>query len=247
MLPGFGAASRSRFDGKAGIAEPETAPEPCIRSYTAGLRKARNLGMLEMPETAGGDINTAVAAAVRRARDGDPDAFRALFQRYARPIMAFLYNMLGERSRVEELTQETFCRAYRGLGNLRDGTRISTWLFGIARNVAHEAMRERGRNLRLVGLEDGDAGVIRDVRAGPDDRYLAAELRQVLCRSLERLSEDRRAVFVLKMLHNLPYQEIAEITGSSIGKLKTDLHRARQQLREILLPYMAGQGEGGGS
>ncbi len=192
------------------------------------------------PGISGGGDGEPDPAAVRRARAGDPVAFQAIFQRYARPVMAFIYNLVGDRPRAEELTQETFLRAYRGLERMQESTRLSTWLFGIARNVAREAMRDRRRNLRLVVLDEGASNALHDARSGPDDRFLADELHRAIRRSLDDLSEDQRTVFVLKMLHNMRYHEISVITGSSIGKLKTDLHRARQQLRMTLQPYISG-------
>jgi len=198
------------------------------------------------PGISGGVDGEPDPAAVRRARAGDPVAFQAIFQRYARPVMAFIYNLVGDRPRAEELTQETFFRAYRGLERMQEATRLSTWLFGIARNVARESMRDRRRNLRLVVLDEGASKALHDARSGPDDRFLAAELHRAIRRSLDDLSEDQRTVFVLKMLHNLRYHEISVITGSSIGKLKTDLHRARQQLRMTLQPYISGSEPDGG-
>src|SRR5215210_488356 len=75
---------------------------------------------------------------VAQARRGDEEAFRLIFERFARPLISFIYDMVGERELAEDLTQETFVRAYRNLGALREEARFSTWLFGIAKNVARE-------------------------------------------------------------------------------------------------------------
>jgi RNA polymerase sigma-70 factor (ECF subfamily) len=184
-------------------------------------------------------------AALAHPADGknfrDPEAFRAMFQRFGRPVLSFIYHSLGDRSGAEELTQETFLRAYRGLGSLRDDSRLSTWLFGIARNVVREAIREKRRDPRLVDLDDSSVQTLRDEGVGPQDQLLTGELQRTIRRSLDGLSDDQRAVFVLKMLSRMSYQEISRITGSSVGKLKTDLHRARLQMRERLRPYLGGQ------
>ena len=81
-----------------------------------------------------------------RARRGDDDAFRLIFERYSRPIISFIYDMVGRRDLAEELTQETFVRAYNNLGGLQDDAKLSTWLFGIAKNVARESLRTRQRD-----------------------------------------------------------------------------------------------------
>src|SRR3712207_805163 len=81
---------------------------------------------------------------IARARGGDEEAFRLIFERYTRPVISFIFYMAGERGAAEELAQETFLRAYRSLASLREDSNLSSWLFGIARNVAREWLRERG-------------------------------------------------------------------------------------------------------
>ncbi len=185
--------------------------------------------------------NGAVPRILDRARAGDPDAFRAIFQRFGRPILAFIFHLLGDRSRAEELTQETFLRAHRGLAQMPEGIKLSTWLFGIARNVAREAMRDQRRRRREVGLEDIAFLTVHDEKAGPDENFMSAELQSIIRRAIGDLSDDQRVVFVLKLFSKMRYEEISLITGSSIGKLKTDLHRARQQMRQRLQSYMTGR------
>ena len=181
---------------------------------------------------------------ITRAQHGDPEALQAIFSRYGKPVLAFIYHMLGDRTAAEELTQETFFRAYRGLSRIQEGVKFSTWLFGIARNVAREAIRDKMRGVREVGRDDLASIPMRDDKAGPEENVMSEELQRVIRRSLGSLPEDQRVVFVLKLLRRLPYEEISLITGASIGKLKTDLHRARLQMRQSLLPYLAGRAPG---
>ncbi len=169
------------------------------------------------------------------------EAFRSIFQRYGKPVHAFIYHLIGDRGRAEELTQETFFRAYRAIERKQGPAQLSTWLFGIARNVTREAIREKRRRLRLVGLEGTASENVHDERVGPDQQFLSGELERAIHQALDELSADQRAVFVLKVLNKLSYHEISRITGSSAGKLKTDLHRARLQLRMRLQPYLAGR------
>src|SRR5437867_6544449 len=77
---------------------------------------------------------------VTRVCQGDPEAFRLIFDRYSRPVIGFIYDMVSDRDLAEELTQETFVRAYRGIHGMNRDTKLSTWLFGIARNVARESL-----------------------------------------------------------------------------------------------------------
>jgi len=173
---------------------------------------------------------------VARARSGDSDAFHTIFQRYSGPVLGFIYHLLGNRTLAEELLQETFVRAYRRLPTIRDERLLTTWLFGIARNVAREAVKEKYRGLRHVALDSGLA--VADGRVRPDAAMIGAEAEAEMSRALAGLKEDQRLVFVLKLLHEMSYEEIARITGSSIGKLKTDLHRARLEMRRKLAPYL---------
>jgi len=209
------------------------------RETEAGEPEERRLANAEengKPAMAAEDFAPAV---LKRARAGDPEAFRAIFKRYGKPVAAFLYHLTGDRSRTEEMAQETFFRTFRGLHRLREGVKLSTWIFGIARNVAHESLREVRRSRREVGLHDGLRLTLQDDRSGPDEKLSGGEVRIAIRRALMDLPEDQRLVFVLKLLHKMRYQEISAIMRCSIGKLKTDLHRARQLMRERLRPHVA--------
>ena len=116
-------------------------------------------------------------------------------------------------------------------------TKLSTWLFGIARNVARESLRARVRANRQVDLEDKSVLDLSDKELVPVDRLLSKELNELVRRALEALDEDKRVVFTLKVFHQCSYEEIASITGFSVAKLKTDLHRARAEMRRRIKPY----------
>ncbi|MBS1809597.1 MAG: sigma-70 family RNA polymerase sigma factor [Acidobacteria bacterium] len=176
---------------------------------------------------------------IAQARNGDEDAFHVIFRRYGRPVLSFLHNLVQDRNLAEELAQETFVRAYRNLDYLKDETRLSTWLFGIARNVAREAMRQTIKNERNVGLDEPESMRLTAAGVTPDGAMLDRELNQTIKEALADLDEDKRLVFSLKIFHEKSYEEISAITGHSIGKLKTDLHRARAEMRKRLEPYLS--------
>lgn len=173
-----------------------------------------------------------------RARGGDADAFRLLFERYSRPVISFVFDMVGDRALAEDLTQETFVRAYRHLDALRDEGKFSTWLFSIAKNVAREHLRSAERRTQKVELDDESVLELRDKRLSPAGELLDKELNTVVRRALAGLDEDKRLVFTLKVFQQRSYDEIAEITGFSLPKVKTDLHRARAEMRRRMSPYM---------
>ena len=157
--------------------------------------------------------------------------------------MSFVYDFVGERGLAEELTQETFVRAFRSLDKLRQETKLSTWLFGIAKNVARESLRARVRDDRHVDLEDKLVLNLSDRGPVPVKQLLNKELNEVIQNSLALLDEDKRLVFTLKVFQQCSYEEIAEITGFSIAKLKTDLHRARSEMRRRIRPYVGASHE----
>jgi RNA polymerase sigma-70 factor (ECF subfamily) len=175
---------------------------------------------------------------ISRVRRGDDEAFRLIFERYGRPIISFIYDMVGQRDLAEELTQETFVRAYKNIDGLRDETKLSTWLFGIAKNVARESIRSRYKDESKVGIDDDRVMELSDNNILPDGALLNKELNGVIQIALGSLDEDKRLVFSLKVFQQRSYEEIAEITGFSIPKLKTDLHRARTEMRRRIRPYL---------
>lgn len=175
---------------------------------------------------------------IARARSGEHEAFRLIFERYAKPVLSFIHDMVGERDLAEELTQETFVRAFNNLGKLRDDRKLATWLFGIGKNVARESLRSRLRetphgNERNAALESDNTNQV-----SPSEELLGKELDYAIRRALHMLDADHRLVFVLKVYQQCRYDEIAEITGFSVGKVKTDLHRARVELRRRLRPFL---------
>ena len=175
---------------------------------------------------------------VARAREGDGDAFRAIFDRYSKPVTSFLCDLVGDRGLAEELAQETFVRAYKALGSFREDGRVSTWIFGIAKNVARESHRSRRRESSRVALDDEGVVELSDAAPLPEHQLLGKEFTRLVHDALGALDDDKRTVFALKVFQQKSYEEISEITGSSVPKLKTDLHRAKAEIRRRIRPYL---------
>lgn len=201
-------------------------------------RLAHELSVEGQPGAFAATLMNSSADLVARASRGDQEAFRLIFERYSRPVISFIYDMVSDRALAEELTQETFVRAFRSLEGLREETRFSTWLFGIAKNVARESLRARVRDSRRVDLDDQSVLDLSDREPVPVNQLLNKELNELIQRSLALLDEDKRLVFTLKVFQQCSYEEIASITGFSIPKLKTDLHRARSEMRRRISPYV---------
>jgi RNA polymerase sigma-70 factor (ECF subfamily) len=170
---------------------------------------------------------------LRRAQRGEDAAFTRLVQIYERPVFALLGRMLGpggRRDRVEDLAQETFLRVFRALPGFRPAgpARLSTWILTIATRLALDELR-RLRPAR--SLEDAAAVVAPDDAAAPAER---ARMRAALARAVAGLSDEQRAVFLLREVHELEYQEIAEALEVDLGTVKSRLSRARAALRAAL-------------
>ncbi|HKR65319.1 MAG TPA: sigma-70 family RNA polymerase sigma factor [Thermoanaerobaculia bacterium] len=161
------------------------------------------------------------------------DRFRRLFEEHHELVYRFLYCLCGDEDDARELAQETFFRAYKTLGAFEERSAASTWLCGIARNVAFNHFRSRKVRLHIVEEPR--------VREGPEERAMTAELRETIRGALLALDEEKRTAFTLKILQRRSYEEIAAITGATIGKLKTDVHRARLHMRELLAKYLEGR------
>lgn len=209
-----------------------------VEAY-AGLEcnHSRRTGV-QAPDMAYEDSRDQTEALPRGLRTGDPDAFRLAFERFCRPVFCFILGLVGDRALAEDLAQETFVRAFRGLKSLRDEARLSTWIFGIARNVAREAMRRRKAGAIRLDLDEPGWGELADTRTTQDTNMIDAELHGRVHRAVAGLPEDQRLVFVLKIVNRMRYEEIARVTGASIPKLKTDMHRARLAMRRRLAPYL---------
>lgn len=172
---------------------------------------------------------------VARARAGDEAAFRALVTRYRDPVMRFCFRMVTSQQDAEEIAQETFVRLYRHLNRLTPRAQFSTVVFGIARNLTLNHLRDSGRRGRALVDPLGD----RPVRDGdlrrPDRRAEIGELAQFIEEGLDRLSPEHREILLLREIEDLDYGAIAKVLGCRKGTVKSRLARAREQLRQHLL------------
>lgn len=176
---------------------------------------------------------------IARAKTGDEEAFHLIFNRYGRPILSFINNLVQNPDLAEELSQETFVRAFKNLSGLREETRFSTWLFGIARNVVYEGLRQTRKNKKNIDLDDPESLRLEAHGLQPEGAMRDRELNTAISKALSLLDDDKRTVFSLKIFQEKSYEEISAITGHSIGKLKTDLHRARAEMRKRIAAHLA--------
>jgi RNA polymerase sigma-70 factor, ECF subfamily len=173
-----------------------------------------------------------------RAAAGDRAAFEALVLRYQSRVYRLVRILAGDLPDAEDLTQETFIRAYRAIGGFRRDSTFRTWLHRIAVNATWSHLARRRQGVSLETLEsDSDADVAAsDVAACGDDLESALIRRQAIDRALATLSTEARLVITLRDIHGLEYREIATLTGVPIGTVESRLFRARRRLRPLLQP-----------
>ena len=177
------------------------------------------------------------AEAIRLAQAGDAAAFEHLYQLHSRRVYALCLRMVGNPSDAEDLMQEAFLQLFRKIRTFRGESAFSTWLHRMTVNVV--LMRLRKKTLPAASLEettepDEETGGPRKDIGAPDLRLSGAVDRVNLERSIEKLPPGYRTVFVLHDVQGFEHNEIAGIMGCSVGNSKSQLHKARTRLRELL-------------
>jgi RNA polymerase sigma-70 factor, ECF subfamily len=179
---------------------------------------------------------------IRRARGGDQDAFAELVMMHAERVYGALRRFGLDAEEADEVAQEVFVRAWRGLGRFEERARFSTWLYRIAFNEAQRRLSRRSprRAERDPGTDRDDpvAALPESPELGPDALTLDREFEQTLERALSQLPPDWKAAVVLRDVEGLSTEEAAEITGLGQAAFKSRLHRGRMQLRTLLEPYL---------
>ncbi len=168
--------------------------------------------------------------------DGDPSAFRELFDRYAPVLVRVMRHHLRKPEDARDLVQQTFLQLHRSRNDFREGAQLRPWLFTIAMNLKREYFRRTGRRPESALELDGrdDPGV-----APRDHEQLEAS--EEVRFALGRLPEDQREVIALHWLAGIPLPEVAELVGASLSAVKVRAHRGYAAMRRVL------DGDGGNS
>jgi RNA polymerase sigma-70 factor (ECF subfamily) len=175
------------------------------------------------------------AEAIERAKLGDEEAFEVLYNLHKRRVYSLCLRMTANTAAAEDLTQEAFLQLFRKIGTFRGESAFSTWLHRMAVNVVLMQLRKKG--LPVVSLEDTLESEDESPRKelGTQDPALAGSIdRLQLQRAVESLPPGYRTIFLLHDVEGFEHNEIAEIVGCSIGNSKSQLHKARMKLRDLL-------------
>lgn len=166
--------------------------------------------------------------------ESEPQLFLSIFNQYNKKIFNFIYRMTQDYHLAEDLTQEVFLRIYQKEPDLNGHQNFQGWIFRVARNLCLNALRnERSK----ISHESELKNEIREVWVkanNPDYDLTVRETRQVVKKVIAELDNNQREVLILKEYHNFSYQEIGEITHSSVGAVKSLIFRAKENLRKKL-------------
>jgi RNA polymerase sigma-70 factor, ECF subfamily len=177
---------------------------------------------------------------VRRARAGDQDAFAELVVMHAGRVYGALRRFGLDLDEADEVAQEVFLRAWRGLARFEERSQFATWLYRIAFNEAQRRLSRRPhpRAEPDPDREDPIVSLPESPELGPEAQTLEREFERALERALAELPSDRRAAVVLRDVQGLSTHDAAEVAGIGEAAFKSRLHRARMQLRALLEPYL---------
>ena len=170
---------------------------------------------------------------IERVRKGETRFFAELVQRYQDPVYGMTLRFVRSAGDAEDLAQEAFLRAYRGLDGFKGDARFSTWLYRITWNLCADWLRRKRKSGR-ASLSTDDASGVPDSRVGLEEQVLEAEERREVRRALDRLDEKYRGVLILLYYQKLTYEQIAAILDVPVKTVETRLYRARKLLKERL-------------
>jgi RNA polymerase sigma-70 factor (ECF subfamily) len=189
---------------------------------------------------------------VQRARAGDHEAFRTLYQRYHRRVYALAYGVVQNADDALDVVQDGFIKAHRHLDKFEGNSSFYTWLYRIVMNLSIDHIRKHKRG-RHVDFDDAidhgqDGGAVgedsllpRVLGQNPGKSLVRKEIREQIGKALEELSDNHRAVLVMRELEGMSYEEMAQAMQCSKGTIMSRLFHARRNMQKRLLEYMGGQ------
>lgn len=181
---------------------------------------------------------------VKKARQGDLEAYDDLVRRYQERIYATVYHMTANHEDANDLAQEAFIKAFQALKSFKGGSSFYTWVYRIAVNKTINFLKQR-KNRAQLSLDDLDFNAEHDPdlialisEKTPRREINLTELQEKLNEAMQKLSEPHRLVVTLHDIQGLSHEEIAEIMGCNIGTVRSRLFYARQQLQAHLSDYL---------
>ncbi len=182
---------------------------------------------------------------IAQVRSGDAAAWRLMIERYEGRLLAFVDSRLRDRAAAEDVVQETFVRVVQNAADFKHEARFTTWVYTITRNLCIDQLRKRALrkhpSLDQASGEEGDGPTLgeqtADPRASVEREATGTELKERIARAVGTLPDEQREVFLMREVVNLPFKEIAEITGVPENTVKSRMRYALERLQEALAEY----------
>ena len=168
---------------------------------------------------------------VPQARAGDPAAWDILFRRYQLPLYVYVFELVHDEQASLDIVQETFINAARHLGSLREDDKFGSWLFGIAHQKVVQRWRRQGREaaaLETLAAETAESG------DDPAEFLIRAEQEAAVMKLLNQLPVAQRSVLLLHFMEGFQLEDIAAVTGTALGTVKSRLHYAKKALKQLI-------------
>jgi RNA polymerase sigma-70 factor (ECF subfamily) len=174
----------------------------------------------------------------------DESAFNELVLTYERRVYGLVFRMLGRRDEAEDLAQEVFVQVFKAIDQFRGESKLSTWIYRIAVNLCKNRTKYLSRRhageqddidamAERVPMSAARAATVGDV-SRPDELVEGMQLEDIVKRAIQKLDPEFREALVLADVEDMPYEEIAQITGVPVGTVKSRIHRARAQLKTLV-------------
>ena len=183
-------------------------------------------------------------ALVERAQGGDQRAFEQLVSKYQRKLGRLLSRFIRDQAEVEDVSQETFIKAYRALPNFRGESAFYTWLYRIGINTAKNYLVSQGRRAPTSTSFDAeeaegfeDAGQLRDINT-PESLLLSKQIGETVNAAMDALPEELRTAIMLREIEGMSYDEIAGVMDCPIGTVRSRIFRARDAVAVRLQPLL---------
>ena len=166
---------------------------------------------------------------------GDQEAFARLVQAYQKPVYNLCLRMVSNPTDAEDLAQEAFVKAWRGLRFYKHEAAFSTWLYRLTSNVCIDFLRRQKKTVSLTVEEDAPDLEVPDAAPLPEEQVLNKEKQHAVAAAMAQLEEEYRLALTLRVVDDLTYEQIAEVLDIKVGTVKSRIARARERMRKMLL------------
>jgi len=183
-------------------------------------------------------LNGSEQKLIARAKKGDRRAFGELVGKYSKAVYYLAYRFVRDHDTADEMTQESFVKAYQAIGSFKEGKSFKSWIFAIVANLSKNYLRRYKRQSSLDDTIPDDILEDRKTSSNPHETVVAKDLGKKIAEAVEVLPEEYKSVFILRTYEDMSYDEIADTLNIEVGTVMSRLFRARARLKKELKDYL---------